>query len=149
MNHDRLESDKSKESTAEGAKLIAFMLDEMFDIPVVFDPGILVNDLDPTVRVIILHGDYPVDKESGQSIAWEFGEADKFNYIATAHMHSRKQEPKNDGLKFRKEQLPAFCPADPYAKTVAHPSMPAVKFMYSKGDGTIVTYDYGLSYEDI
>jgi DNA repair exonuclease SbcCD nuclease subunit len=147
-NHDRLAADKSEENAGEGAKLIAFMLNEVLDVEIKFDPGMVINDADPTMRVIILHGDYPVDKETGQSVAWEHGDPAKFNYIATAHMHTRKQEAKNDGLKFRKEALPAFCPSDSYAKTVAHPSMPGYKIVSYTKRG-FVTIDRGLIYEDI
>ena len=149
-NHDRLQSAKDQENTGEGAKLLAFMLDQsLVDIPVNFDSFRIVDDEDPDMTVILLHGDKPVDKESGQSIAWAYGNSNKFNYIATAHMHSRKQNPKDDGLRFRKEALPAFCPLDDYSKTVAHGSMPGIKLVSTDDDGLPITLDIPLHYEQV
>ena len=147
-NHDRLQSSRDQENTGEGAKLIGFMLQESFkNIPVTFDSYRIVDDTDPHMTVILLHGDKPVDKSSGESIAWTHGNSSKFNYIATAHMHSRKQNPKDDGLKFRKEALPAFCPMDTYSKTVAHGSLPGIKLITTTEDKLPVIIDMPLHYD--
>ncbi len=124
------------------------MLDQTLEeIDVIFDPGMIVDDSDPNMTVILLHGDLKVDNESGQNIAWNFGNSNKFNYIATAHKHSRNQNPKDDGLRFRKEALPAFCPSGDYAKTVAHASMPGIKVVTTTTDGLPITVDYPLHYD--
>jgi len=149
-NHDRLSSDKNEENTGEAERLVAFMLEETITneyIKFSFHPGLIIDDLDPNLTIITMHGDYPVDKASGQSIAWEYGNNNKFNYIVTAHMHSRKQNPKEDGLKFRKVQMPAFCPSDDYAKTVAHPSLPGFQIVYADANGLPIVTDYPLYYE--
>ena len=147
-NHDRISSNRSEENTGEGAKLIAFMLQETLeDIPVNFDSFRIVDNEDPKMTVILLHGDKPVDKEPGQSIAWTYGNPDKFNYIMTAHMHSRKQMPKDDGLTFRKEALPAFCPSDNYAKTVAHGSLPGFKLVSAGSNKLPLVMDIPLHYD--
>ena len=146
-NHDRLQNDKKAEDTAEGAKIIAYMLNETLSIPVAFDPGMVISDVDPNLRVIIMHGDYPIDKADGQRVAWEYGDSNKFNYILTAHTHSRQQKPNDDGLKFRKETLPAFCPSDDYAKKVAHASAPGYKIALFT-DGGLRTTDIMLDYDE-
>ena len=149
-NHDRLQSAKDQENTGEGAKLIAFMLDEtLVSTPVNFDSYRIIDDEDPNMTVITLHGDKPVDKEPGQSIAWTFGNPSKFNYILTAHMHSRKQNPKDDGLTFRKEALPAFCPLDTYGKTVAHGSLPGFKLISAGKNKLPLVVDIPLHYDNI
>jgi hypothetical protein len=147
-NHDRMSSDRNEENTGEAAKLLAYMLDHSLDsVNVRFDPGIIIDDSDPNMVIITMHGDYPVDKLSGQSIAWEYGNPAKFNYIATAHYHSRKQNPKEDGLRFRKCALPAFCPSDDYAKTVAHASMPGFQVITTTDDKLPIIIDYPLHYD--
>jgi len=146
-NHDRLQSDKSYENTAEGAKLIAYMLDYSLEgIQVVFSSSYIADDDDPGLCMIYLHGDNPIDKESVQTLSWNFGNPDKFNYVFTGHMHSRKMEPKNDGLKYRKEQLPAFCPSDNYAKTLTAGSMPGFKIV-TISNGVPVSVDIALKYD--
>ena len=148
-------SNRSEENTAEAEKLIAFMLKESIGVryserelvSINFDSYRIVDDEDPNMTVILLHGDKPIDKASGQSIAWEYGNSSKFNYIAVAHMHSRKQDPKDDGLKFRKEQLPAFCPADTYGKTVAHESLPGYKIVKASSNKIPLTLDIPLYYD--
>jgi len=148
-NHDRLASNKAEDSTAEGAKLIAYMLDETFtNITIEFDPYRIVDNTDPALTIITLHGDKPIDKASGQSIAWEYGDSSKFNYIAVAHMHSRRQNPTDDGLRFRKESFPAFCPSDTYSKTVAHGSMPGFKIVYVDQGKAPTILDIPLTYDD-
>ena len=147
-NHDRLQSDKSYENTAEGAKLIAYMLEHSLGgIKVVFSSSYIVDDDDPNMCLIYLHGDNPIDKESVQTLSWNFGNPDKFNYVFTAHMHSRKMEPKNDGLKYRKEQLPAFCPSDDYAKTLTAGSMPGFKILTCGDNKAPITFDVSLKYD--
>jgi UDP-2,3-diacylglucosamine pyrophosphatase LpxH len=147
-NHDRLASNKAEENTGEGAKLISYMLSVIYpDIKMTFDPGMVVNSADKNMNVIIMHGDYPIDKAPAQAVAWEYGSTYKFNYILTAHMHSRKLDPKDDGLRFRKEALPGFCPADDYAKTVAHPSMPGYKLAYFNDKTGLTTIDKSLIYD--
>ncbi len=154
-NHGRMASNKAEENTAEAEKLIAFMIKESIEvqylerdlISINFDSYRIVDDEDPNMTVILLHGDKPIDKASGQSIAWEYGNPSKFNYIAVAHMHSRKQDPKDDGLKFRKEQLPAFCPADTYGKTVAHESMPGYKIIKASSNKVPLVIDIPLYYD--
>jgi hypothetical protein len=147
-NHDRLASNKAEENTGEGAKLVSYMLSVIYpDIEMTFDPGMVVNSADENMNVIIMHGDYPIDKAPAQAVAWEYGSTDKFNYILTAHMHSRRMDPKNDGLKFRKEALPGFCPADDYSKTVAHPSMPGYKLAYFNDKTGLTTIDKSLIYD--
>ena len=117
-------------------------------VTITFDSYRIVDDRDPNLTIIMLHGDKPVDKESGQSIAWEYGNPAKFNYIAIAHMHSRKQFPKDDGLKFRKESFPAFCPADTYSKTVAHGSLPGYKIVKATSkNGLPMVLDIPLKYD--
>lgn len=152
-NHDRLQSNKAQENTGEGAKLVSFMLAESLkheNVRVTFDPNKIVNNDDPRLVMIVLHGDKPIDKAPGQEIAWNLGNPNKFNYIVAAHTHSRKQEPKNDGLTFRKETLSAFCPADDYAKTVAHGSLPGVKVVAGIYDsGLPLVNDIPLYYEKI
>jgi len=148
MNHDRIQSSKNQEDTGEGAKLIAYMLEMTLPtINIKFDPGMIVDDEDPFLTIITMHGDYPADKLSGQSIAWEYGDSMKFNYIVTGHMHSRKQNPKEDGLRFRKIAMPAFCPSDNYAKTVAHASLPGIQIVEATHDGLPIVTDYPLYYE--
>jgi len=147
-NHDRLESNKSYENTAEGAKLIAYMLKRSLQtIPVVFSSSHVVDDDDPNMCMIYLHGDNPIDKESVQTLSWNFGNPDKFNYVLTAHMHSRKVEPKNDGLKYRKEQVMAFCPSDNYAKTLTAGSMPGFKMIACRDNKAPISFDISLSYD--
>ena len=154
-NHSRLASNAAEENTAEAEKLIAYMLrksigvryNERDLVSINFDSYRIVDDEDPNITIILLHGDKPIDKASGQSIAWEYGNSSKFNYIAVAHMHSRKQNPKDDGLRFRKEQLPAFCPADTYAKTVAHESLPGYKIVKASSNKVPIVLDIPLYYE--
>ena len=146
-NHDRMSSDKNEENTGEGAKLIAYMLKHTLpSIKVNFDPNIIISNYDPNLTIIAMHGDNPIDKASGQSIAWEHGSSDKFNYIVTGHMHSRKQNPKDDGLKFRKTALPAFCPIDSYGKTVTHPTKPGFQ-MVGMIDNRFTVTDISLNYD--
>jgi len=147
-NHDRMQSSKNQENTAEGAKLIAYMLRKSLrSIPVEFSSSYVVDDDDPNMCMIYLHGDNPLDKESVQTLSWNFGNPDKFNYVITAHMHSRKMEPKNDGLRYRKEQIEAFCPSDDYAKTLTAGSMPGFKLITCGNDKAPVTVDISLSYD--
>lgn len=149
-NHDRLSSNSAEENTGEGAKLIAFMIKESLgDIPVNFDSYRIVDDVDPKMTIILLHGDKPIDKSSGESIAWTYGNSSKFNYIMTAHMHSRKQNPKDDGLNFRKEALTSFCPMDTYSKTVAHGSLPGVKLISINKDNLPLVLDIPLHYDNV
>jgi len=147
MNHDRMSSSRSEENTGEAAKLIAFMLDEILEVPVVFDSYRVVDNDDPKMTMILLHGDKPIDKDSAQNIAWEYGDSSKFNYIAIGHMHSRKIEPKNDGLRARKVSLPAFSPADTYGKTVAHPAMPGYQLVQIGDNGLPIVFDIPLNYD--
>jgi hypothetical protein len=148
-NHDRMSSSHDEENTGEGAKLIAFMLKETLNtVNVNFNSYRTIDDTDPNITVILLHGDKPVDRESGQSIAWTHGNPKKFNYIMTAHMHSRKQNPKDDGLNFRKEALPAFCPMDTYSQTVAHGSLPGVKMLLTGENKLPITFDIPLRYDN-
>jgi hypothetical protein len=146
-NHDRMQSSWHEDKTAEGAKLIAFMLDNSMDVPVIFDPNRVVDNEDPNMTVILLHGDKKVDNLPAKSIAWEYGDSNKFNYILTAHKHSRNQNPNDDGLNFRKEALPAFCPADNYGKTVAHPSLPGFKIISTWDNKLPTAVDIPLHYE--
>ena len=148
-NHGRFASNKAEEGTSEAEKLIAFMVAESIPgIPVTFDSYRIVDNTDPKLTVIMLHGDKPIDKASGQSIAWEYGDSSKFNYIAVAHMHSRRQNPTDDGLRFRKESFPAFCPSDTYSKTVAHGSMPGFKIVYVDQGKAPTVLDIPLTYND-
>jgi len=148
-NHGRMQSAKDQENTAEAEKLIAFMLDESLDnVNIIFDPYRIVDNEDPNMTIIVLHGDKPIDRASGQSIAWEYGDSSKFNFIGVAHMHSRKQNPKDDGLRFRKESFPAFCPADTYSKTVAHSSMPGYKIITTTNEDKLpIITDIPLYYD--
>jgi hypothetical protein len=147
LNHDRLESAKDQENTGEGAKLIAFMLQETLKhVPVTFNSYRIIDDTDPKLTIILLHGDKSIDKDSAQSIAWNYGNSSKFNYIMTAHMHSRKLNPKEDGLTYRKEALPAFCPIDTYGQTVANGSLPGVKIIHSSEDGLPIVLDLPIYY---
>ena len=123
------------------------MLDHSIDVPVVFSSNYVVDDEDPNMCMIYLHGDNPIDKESVQTLSWNFGNPDKFNYVLTAHAHSRKVEPKNDGLKYRKEQLPAFCPGDNYAKTLSPGTMPGIKIIICGEEKAPVSMDISLKYD--
>lgn len=146
-NHDRQSSSKNEENTAEGAKLIAYMLRNSLNVPVIFDSNYVKDNDDSNICLLILHGDNPVDKESVQTLSWDYGDPSKFNYVVTAHLHSRKTEPKNDGLRYRKEQIQAFCPADNYGKTVSTGSLPGFKVIYASKDGLPIVLDIPLHYD--
>ena len=145
-NHDRLANDRNVENTAEGAKLISYMLKSSLSVPVNFSANYVVDDVDDNICLTIMHGDYPLDKESVQTIAWDLGNPAKFNYVMTAHTHGRKQEPKNDGLRYRKETMPAFCPGDDYAKTLSTGTLPGCKIVIADDMGLPVTMDIPLNY---
>ena len=148
-NHGRMESDKSVENDAEGEKLIMYLLNMALpDVKVIFDANVIVDHDDPNLLLVTLHGDNPVDKEPGQKIAWEYGDKSKFVFVLTAHMHSRKQDPKDDGTTFRKTQMTSFCPIDKYGKSVAHPSLPGIKMIAATSKGLPMVVDYPLFYEN-
>jgi hypothetical protein len=148
MNHDRQTSSKDQENTGEGAKLIAFMLQQTLNgIPVNFSPTMIVDNLDPKLTVISIHGDKPVDKSSGQSFALNYGDSSKFTYIAMGHNHTRELKKTDDGFKYRKEGFPAFCPADNYSKTFAHGSLPGIKILVADKNGLPIVTDIPLKYD--
>lgn len=147
MNHDRLSADKKTENTAEGAKLVAYLLRMALDVDVNFNSNMVIDDIDPNMCVILSHGDNPVDKEPADSIALEYGNPNKFTYYVTAHTHGRKQEPKNDRKLFRKETLPAFCPGDAYAKRVALGTAPGIKIAGAQRIGAPITIDIPIFYD--
>jgi len=148
-NHDRMAADKKMENDAEAGKLLAYFLNiSLVGIPVIFNSSMIIDNDDPNLVMINLHGVNPIDKESGQRIAWEFGDKSKFTYINTAHLHRRKVDPKDDNLKFRKVQLQAFCPIDKYGKTVAHPSLAGVVLIESTTLNKLpIVTDYPLHYD--
>jgi hypothetical protein len=142
-----MQSDKKSENTAEAVKLIAYMLDNSLSVPVIFDSNYVKDNEDDKICLIILHGDNPVDKESVQTLTLDYGDPSKFTYVVTAHLHSRKIEPKNDGLKYRKEQVQAFCPADNYSKTVSTGSLPGFKIISALDNGLPLVLDIPLQYD--
>ena len=148
MNHDRQNSSKDQENTGEGAKLIAFMLQQTLkEIPVNFDSNMVIDKTDPNLDIIIVHGDKPIDKNPGQSFALNYGDSSKFTYIAVGHNHTREQKKSDDGMKFRKEGFPAFCPADKYSKTFAHGNLPGVKIIITGENGLPIITDIPLKYD--
>lgn len=146
-NHGRIQSSKDQENTAEGEKLISFMLSQTLSgIPVNFDSNMIIDDSDPKLTFVSIHGDKPIDKGSGQSFALNYGDSSKFTYIAMGHNHTRELKKSDDGLKFRKEGFPAFCPADNYSKTFAHGSLPGFKMVHVDDLGMPIVSDISLKY---
>jgi UDP-2,3-diacylglucosamine pyrophosphatase LpxH len=149
-NHDRLQADKSMDRTDEAGKLIAYMLDTSLEgVPVQFDSDMIVDNNDPNLCIILLHGDNKVDNEDARALSWNYGDPNKFNYICTGHYHSRSIKSKDDGLKYRKEVLPSFCPLDKrFGKTVSTGSSPGIKFLgFDNTFKSIMSMDLSLNYD--
>jgi len=116
MNHDRINNDRDVENTAEGAKLLNFMLKRTLPEHVIveFHHRILKFN-SGNLRFIIQHGNLRADKKSKvEEVVWKHGEIDKFNIVLVGHKHTRILADGDDVHNARRIGLPPFCPADDY-----------------------------------
>ncbi len=146
-NHDRLNADKNLENTAEGAKLIAYMLNSMItDVPVLFDSQILKYN-SGKLRFIAQHGDLNADKKKNvDAVVWEHGESDKFNIVITGHHHSRIIQRGDDTYMAMRISVPAFCPQDDYAKHSGYTNNPGF-LIFQEKQGRPAILDIPIVYE--
>ena len=133
-NHDRMNGDFKKENTAEGAKLLAYMLSSTLPehIEVEFDSRIIKFN-SGELRFIIQHGDLKADKKGKvEEVVWEHGQPDKFNIVLTGHHHTRIISRGDDTYKALRMSVPAFSPSDDYSKDCGYNNNPGILIFQEK-----------------
>jgi hypothetical protein len=127
-NHDRLNANKQLENTAEGAKLLAYMLKAVLPSPIIveFDSRIIKFN-SGNLRFIFQHGDLGADKKKKvEEVVWEHGDPERFNLVITGHHHSRIIARGDDTHKAMRISVPSFSPEDDYAKDCGYSNNPAI-----------------------
>jgi predicted phosphodiesterase len=134
-NHDRMNAEFKRENTAEGAKLLSYMLSSTLpsEINVQFDSRIIKFN-SGELRYIIQHGDLKADKKSKvEEVVWEHGQKDKFNIVLTGHHHTRIIARGDDTYRAIRMSVPGFSPSDDYAKDCGYSNNPGILIFQEKG----------------
>lgn len=146
-NHDRLNADKKLENTAEGAKLLAYMLNALLPISVSveFDSRLL-KFASGNLFYIVQHGDLGADKKRKvEEVVWQHGEQDKFNIVINAHHHSRIIARGDDIHNAIRISAPSFSPTDDYSKDCGYSNNPGI-LIFREKQGRPVVVDIPLIY---
>lgn len=146
-NHDRINANWKEENSAEGAKLLSYMLKSTLpnSIPVEFNSR-LIKFVSGNLKYIIQHGDLKADKKSKvEEVVWEHGNKDKFNIVLTGHHHTRIIQRNDDTYHAMRMSVPAFSPSDDYAKDCGYNNNPGFLLIQEK-QGRPLIIDIPLIY---
>lgn len=114
-NHDRASSDNRQDQKASMLDILMFSISKVIKtIPIEFHHDTLAFEVDNIVY-ILQHGHLNYHKKNSADIILDHGDANKFNMILRAHLHSLQVLSNDDRRNYRRVVVPSIYTGEDYS----------------------------------